>query len=101
LLDFAQRANQLFQGADITTKNKALRFLNGNSMLYDKTLSIKLIITYKAFNELNDNGTTDSENTNWCSICDALQTSAIEEFANPKLQDLAKLFNLSPDLLSV
>ena len=37
----------------------------------------------------------------WCSICDALQASAIKEFANPKLQDLTKLFKLSPDLLSV
>ncbi|HEY5268426.1 MAG TPA: recombinase family protein [Candidatus Saccharimonadales bacterium] len=66
LLDFAQRANQLFQDADTATRNKALRHMVANSMLYDKKLFLNVIYPYKAFKELNDNGTTDSENANWC-----------------------------------
>jgi len=38
--------------------------------------------------------------SSWCGICDAFQTSAIEEFGSIKLQNLAELFGLSPDLLS-
>ena len=34
LLDFAQRANQLFQDADITTRNRMVRHLVANSTLY-------------------------------------------------------------------
>src|ERR1019366_8750571 len=64
LLDFAQRANQLFQDADTATRNKALRHMVANSMLYDKKLFLNVIYPYKAFKELNDNGTTDSENAN-------------------------------------
>jgi len=66
LLDFAQRANQLFQDADIQTKNKLLRFVHANCLLYNQELFLNVIYPYKAFKELNDNGTTDSKNTNWC-----------------------------------
>ena len=36
---------------------------------------------------------------NWCSVCDALQTSAIEAINDSKLKNLANLFGLSANLL--
>jgi hypothetical protein len=102
LLDFAQRANQLFQDADTATKNKALRFINANSMLYDKTLSIKLINTYKAFKELNDNGITGTENANWCkSLCNQLTSKATELEQDIAFQELVDVLQLNGGLLAV
>ncbi len=66
LLDFAQRANQLFQDADTTTRNRMVKHVVANSVLYDKKLTLNAIYPYKAFQELNENSDTDSENTNWC-----------------------------------
>jgi len=40
-------------------------------------------------------------NTNWCSIVDALQTSAVEKTNDVRLENLTKLFSLSPDLISL
>ena len=107
MLDFAQRANQLFQDADTATKNKALRFINANSMLYDKTLSIKLINTYKAFKELNDNGITGTENANWCSktdvtlLADTLVAKATDSQDDYLLQELVADLQLSGELFAV
>ncbi len=68
LLDLAQNANQLFKDADVSTKNKLLRLvLPANSILYDKKLVCNVFYPYKAVQELNDNGITDTENTNWCA----------------------------------
>jgi site-specific DNA recombinase len=66
LLDFAQRANQLFQNADIAIKNKVLRFLNANSVLYDKKLTFESINTYGAFIQLNKKDPNGSDCTVWC-----------------------------------
>jgi site-specific DNA recombinase len=71
LLDFAQRANQLFQDADIQTKNKLLRFVHANCVLYNQELLLNVIYPYKAFKELNENSDTDPENANWCGSGDS------------------------------
>jgi site-specific DNA recombinase len=101
LLDFAQRANQLFQDADIQTKNKLLRFVPANCVLYNQELFLNVIYPYKAFQELNDNSDTDPENANWCSIVDALQTSALAAVNDYRLKHLVEVFGLSGDLITV
>ena len=71
-------------------------------MLYDKTLSIKLINTYKAFKELNDNGTTDSENANWCNTLTNLLTSKATELEQDvQFQELVDALQLNGSLLAV
>lgn len=35
----------------------------------------------------------------WCSIVDALQTSALENYNNPKLKHLVEVFNLSGQIV--
>ena len=67
LLDFAQRANQLFQDADITSRNRIVRHLVANSTIYDKKLGLNVINTYKAFQDLNLQQPNKPENTNWCA----------------------------------
>jgi hypothetical protein len=55
LLDLAQNANQLFNQADITTKNKLLRFtLDANSSVLNKTLALEVIYPYKALQEISE-----------------------------------------------
>ena len=67
LLDLAQNANNLFNQADITTKNKLLSFiLHANSVLMDKKLALEVIYPYKAFQEVNKKPQDEAENTNWC-----------------------------------
>jgi site-specific DNA recombinase len=66
MLDIAQHANQLFQSADITSKNKLLRFLHANSVLYDKKLSLQVIYPYKEFSLLNRKAPEGAETTMWC-----------------------------------
>ena len=53
LLDLGQRCNQLFNDADLVTKNKLLKFLLANNVLYNKTLSSTVIYPYTAFQEVN------------------------------------------------
>ena len=67
LLDFAQRANQLFQDADITTRNRMVRHLVANSVLYDKKLSLQVIYPYKAFIQLNKKDPEGSDSSLWCA----------------------------------
>ncbi len=66
LLDLAQRANQLFKDADITTRNRMVRHLVANSVLYDKKLALQVIYPYKAFIELNSKHNNIDKDTNWC-----------------------------------
>ena len=66
LLDLAQRANQLFQDADITTRNKLLRFLPANQSLYNKKLTIELLYPYKLMQDVNKKDPEGSNSTNWC-----------------------------------
>ena len=66
LLDMAQRANQLFTDADITTKNKLLKFVPANSTLYGKVLSCRLNNTYEALASLNRKAPEGANNANWC-----------------------------------
>jgi hypothetical protein len=70
-----------------------------NSVLYDKKLGFSVINTYKAFQELNLQQPKDSENTNWCGIADAFQTSAIAAQEDYKLKHLAEQFQLSGTLI--
>jgi hypothetical protein len=102
-VDLAQNANQLFKDADVPTKNKLLRLvLPANSILYDKKLVCNVFYPYKAVQELNDNGTTDTENTNWCANYTRLLTSAASELeGDVLLADLAETFGLRGDLLAV
>jgi site-specific DNA recombinase len=75
LLALGQQCNQLFNEADILTKNKLLRFIApANSVIYDKTLSIKLINTYESFSLLNRKPPEGGETANWCSIIDEVIT---------------------------
>ena len=99
LLDLGMRCNQLFKASDNLLKQKILRTLLSNVEMYDKTLSYTVINPYEAFIQLNRNYKNDSKNSEWCSICDTLQTSAIEQFNNTKLLYLAEIFNLSPSLI--
>ena len=48
--------------------------MHANSMLFNQELFLNVIYPYKAFKEINDNGTTDSENANWCTQVDTTQT---------------------------
>lgn len=66
LLDIAQRANQLFTDADITTKNKLLKFVPANSTIYGKVLSCRLNNTYEALASLNRKSPEGLKSTNWC-----------------------------------
>lgn len=67
LLYLGQNANQLFNQADITTRNKLLRFmLPANSVLYDKKLALQLIYPYKAIAEGNKKDPEGSNSQNWC-----------------------------------
>jgi predicted S18 family serine protease len=67
LLYLGQHANQLFNQADIKTRNSMLRFMApANSSVYDKKLSLQLIYPYTAFIELNDKPNIDKDSKNWC-----------------------------------
>jgi site-specific DNA recombinase len=66
LLDLGQRCNELFNNADLATKNHLLKFLLANTMLYDKTLSSIVIYPYKAFQEANKKPLHGAESKNWC-----------------------------------
>jgi len=102
LLDFAQRANQLFQDADITTKNKALRFLNANSVLFDKKLGFCVINTYEAIIELNKKEPNGSECTGWCNTLTSLLTRKANELeGDMSFNELVELLQLNGNLLSV
>jgi site-specific DNA recombinase len=71
LLDIAQHANQLFQGADTTTKNKILRFVHANSTLYDKKLSSMLNNTYESLSLLNRKPPEGGNSATWCSFTES------------------------------
>jgi site-specific DNA recombinase len=66
LLDFAQRANQLFQDADTATRNRMVRHLVANSVLYDKKLSLQVIYPYKEFSLLNRKAPEGAKSAIWC-----------------------------------
>ena len=65
----------------------------------DKKQALEVIYPYKALQEVNKKESEDSKNANWCSICDALQTSGVAQYDNQKLANLVEIFRLSGDLL--
>jgi site-specific DNA recombinase len=100
LLHLAQNCNQLFAEADITTRNKLLKFvLHANSMLYAKTLDGKLNNTLEALASLNKKEPSGSKTANWCTIVDVFQTAAIDAQEDYKLKHLAEQFQLADNLI--
>ncbi len=73
LLDLGQRANQLFNQADNTGKQKILRRLLYNVEMFDQTLSYNTIYPYTAFIELNQKGLNDPDSSSWCPGLDSNQ----------------------------
>ena len=67
LLALGQQCNQLFNEADITTKNVLLHFIApANSILYDKKLSLQAIYPYNEFSLLNRKPPEGGKSLNWC-----------------------------------
>jgi site-specific DNA recombinase len=79
LLDLAQRANELFMGANNQLKQKLLRFLLSNVELYDKKLSYIVNDPYKSFIELNKMGSNTLNSSNWCSISYEVKTLLLRD----------------------
>jgi site-specific DNA recombinase len=79
LLDLAQRANELFMGADNQLKQKLLRFLLSNVELYDKKLYYIVNDPYKSFIELNKMGSNTSDSLNWCAISYEVKTLLLRD----------------------
>jgi hypothetical protein len=102
LLALGQQCNQLFNEADILTKNKLLRFIApANSVIYDKTLSIKLINTYESFSLLNRKPPEGGETANWCNkLCDLLTAKATELEQDVLFQSLVDTLQLDGSLLA-
>jgi len=99
LLDLAQKASELFKNSSERLQQKLLKFVLSNVELSDKKLSYTVNNPYKTFIDLNKKALAEPKSANWCNICDALQTSALEQFGNQKLIYLAKVFNLSDSLV--
>jgi hypothetical protein len=102
LLDLGQRCNQLFNDADIATKNKLLKFLLANNVLYNKTLSSTVIYPYTAFQDVNKKALSGLKVQNWCSsLCNLLLSKATELEQDVLYQELAETLQLNGSLLAV
>jgi hypothetical protein len=105
LLYLGQHANQLFNQADIKTRNSMLRFMApANSSVYDKKLSLQLIYPYTAFIELNDKPNIDKDSKNWCSTSTwlrGLEKAAAQLEGDPLFNEVVEALQLRGDLLAV
>ena len=79
-----------------------VRHVVANSILYDKKLTLNVINTYKAFIELNEKGTTGTDNANWCNTLASLLTTKANELERDELfSELAEALQLNGSLLAV
>jgi site-specific DNA recombinase len=102
LLDLGQRANQLFQSADLLSKNKLLKFVAANIYLYDKQLTIKLSNTYEGLKEFDSLNTSVSSKYNWCNTLTRLLTSKATELEHDvAFAELVELLQLRGDLITI
>ena len=99
LLDLIQRSNELFECSTEPQKQKLIKMLLSNIKMWDKKLYFDVNDPYKTIIKENKRALSGSNNANWCSIVDALQTSAIAATTDYKLKHLVELFGLSGDLL--
>jgi hypothetical protein len=98
LLDLAQRAEQLFNESDEGLRQKLLEYVLSNIELKDKKLSYILNDPFRAVVETKKKSLAAHNSNIWCSIVDALQTSAIKATNEYKLKHLVKIFSLSGEL---
>ena len=66
LLDFAQRANQLFKEIDQELRQKLLEYVFSNIELYDKQLSYTVNLPYKAYIDIKKDPPSEAKDGSWC-----------------------------------
>lgn len=67
LIDLAERAVELFEGASVALQQKMLRFLISNSTLMDQNLDIQLNDPYKMYSVQTKNALGASNGQLWCT----------------------------------
>lgn len=99
LLDLAQRADQLFKESDEGLRQKLLEYVLSNIELNDKKLSYILNEPFRTIAEAKKKSLVAHNSNIWCTIVDALQTSAIDTQKDYRLKELVEVFRLSGNLL--